>query len=493
MRRTERSGIPYSAYTSRIQANEALGAVVAGTGSPEPLLAAGDSLKVAARTLGDSVAATRFQQFGTLIESFSRLLAWQRAIRNAEVDADRFLRSAQLMAREVSDQVSGDTLAPELSASAAKLSGITNVCEVSQIARMLLCIPLPLPVFTCAPARSDANSIKQEPRKRPPAVAVAFASFTIDGVQFSATHTIQPQVVHDLAVEVAISRWPDGANELVLEPVSVEPRGSYDLPVFSFDKPSGEPPYTLSKTGRMVLPLPQMFFARPLEFTYRARFKPHVEGVELVVQGQRHLYVQCYDPNLDPQSGYVQVDRRILELRAEARALPGIPDKELSDFLMFLAAVGNIAGQSLQDNIFPRVYSEAEFQDEMKSSLRQIPRIGSELEEHPTAGGGITDLSFRRIRLEIKVRSDRSLVREDADQYVPQTAQYAVGSDKRFALLTILDSSPKTLAPGSMANDIFLRVVPAPAGGTLPICVGIVIIRGNIARPSDLSRKSKRT
>lgn len=455
-------------------------------------MSAANSLRSASEHLGDTIVGKRYSQFGTIVEAASRLLSWRQAILNAELDADRYLKSAQLIARELSKQLAGDSGGSKMASVANQIVEMENVDEVIPMARSLLSIPLPLPMFT-GPASGAAGAVPDlGPRKKPPAVAVAFASFLIDGVQFSQSHTIQPQVMHDLAVEIQVSRWPDSAEELVLEPVSVEPRSSFELPTFSFGRPSGDPPHAFSGSGRMVLQWPQKFFARPLEFTYRARFNPHPDGVELIIQGQRYLRAQCYDPNVDPQSGYAGVDQKLIALRAGARALPAIPDVDLNDFLIFLAAVGNIAGQALQDNVFPRVYSESEFQDEIKRLLRRSPRIGSQLEEHPAAGGGFTDLSFRRIRIELKARSDRPLVVDDADRFLQQTAQYAVGSDKRFALLALLDCSPKAEAPGPVANDIVLRIVPPPTGGILPICVGVVIIRGNLAKPSTLSKKNKR-
>ncbi len=60
-----------------------------------------------------------------------------------------------------------------------------------------------------------------------------------------------------------------------------------------------------------------------------------------------------------------------------------------------MGAIGNIAGQSMQDNLFKGAWTEDDFQDEMRRLLRTQPTIGSELEEHPHVSGGITDLSFR--------------------------------------------------------------------------------------------------
>ena len=119
--------------------------------------------------------------------------------------------------------------------------------------------------------------------------------------------------------------------------------------------------------------------------------------------------------------------------------------------------------------------------------LRFDRRIGAELEEHPHAAGGITDLSFRGVRLELKVEAGQLVTAENAQMYFQQIIQYVAGSDRRFGILCVLDCSEKTTAPGSAANDVFLHVADPPRGG-LPIALGIVIVRGNLQKPSSFSR-----
>jgi hypothetical protein len=55
--------------------------------------------------------------------------------------------------------------------------------------------------------------------------------------------------------------------------------------------------------------------------------------------------------------------------------------------------------------------------------------------------------------------------------------------------LAILDGSLKIAAPGLVGNDIFVKAVVPPSGRGVPIRIGVIIVRGNLARPSDLSKK----
>jgi hypothetical protein len=441
--------------------------------------------------LGGRLVGTRYRQFATLLDATSRLTQWSVAVRGAEPDADRFLRSAKILAREVAREAAEDGQAANLAAISARITELTDIDGVSEIAELMLKVPLPIPVFAeiQVPRRPREANEATGNRNNRSEVTVAFTSFRLDGKPLKDPQTIAPQVICDLQVDVSVSDWPENATSLELEAVSVEPIGTYEVPKFSFQRPPGGAPYKVSAAGRLLLQYSIAFYARPLEFTYRAHFLPQMHDTEVSVQGHRQLRVQSFDPQRDPQSGYREVDSRILELRNMVRNSATFPDSDINNFLTLLISLGRIAGQSIQDNLFSSKSSENEFQTEAKKLLRADPRIGSELEEHPHAAGGITDLSFRSIRLELKYEDEHFVTQKDAEKFVPQTAQYVAGSDRRLGVLTILDCSPKSEAPGSVANDIFVKIVQPPSGAGLPICVAVVIVRGNLAKPSDLSKK----
>jgi len=453
------------------------------TGSAEALTSAADAVDAA---LTSGAICGRYHPFAMLLETLSQLANWQKAVRSAEIDADRYLRSAKIRARDVAKEVNGTSGSEKLAAITQKIADISDIDDVQKIAGLVLGVPLPLPVFAETP-RSVGVGRTPVAEKKSPEVIVAFTSFLLDGSAFREPQTVEPGVVHDLTVEVSISQWPSAALELRLEPISVEPSASYELPTFSVTRPVGTPPFSVRQHGRMILLLPPAVSARPLEFTYRARFLPDHGDCSVFVEGQRNLLAQNYDPIRSPMTGYAVIDQRILDIRNECRRASAISDSELHDFLLLLTAVGAVAGQSLQDNLFPKTYSEGEFQDRMQILLRSNPRIGSQLEVHPHAGAGITDLSLRGIRLELKVDDSHLMTVDDGDRFLPQTAQYVVGSDRRFGILCLLDCSPKTAPPGSPANDIVLKVAPPPTGGKWPIYIAVVIIRGNLAKPSSMS------
>lgn len=150
-----------------------------------------------------------------------------------------------------------------------------------------------------------------------------------------------------------------------------------------------------------------------------------------------------------------------------------------------MVSLGSIAWRSLFSG---GDWAESRFQDELGDKLRADARIGTELEEHPHAGGGITDLSFRRIRIELKVKQHGTVTASDARAFADQTAAYAAGSGRRTAVICILDASPKKTAPGAPENDVDLLIVEPPAGSGVPIALGVVVLRANLQVPSAFSR-----
>ncbi len=481
-----RHGTLLEVYDSRTKTSEALAAVAQGKAVLDEFAHAMTVLQSEVSRLGESVVAQPYARFVQSLSVVHRLLQWETAVRKAEVDADRFLRTAKVEAKDLARELKPDPDSAALLGVAVKVLDLTELDKIPGIAELLLKVPLPLPLFVKVEPRLT-GSAKPTPEK--PTVSVAFLSFALQDIAFGDPQTVEPELVHDLTVEVRVSHWPKNAEELVLDAVSAEPPDIYILPRFTFGRPEGEPPYALRQSGRMLLRVPQAITARPLEFTYRAGFYPEISGAGLVVEGQRQLRVQSHDPERNPVTGYVEVDQRLMAIRQEARKHPGVQDKALGNFLTIMGALGAIAAQALQDDLFPGKWSEPKFHPEVRSRLRDRKEIGSKLEEHPSASGGLTDLSFHGIRIELKVEPDQLVGMGQARKYLGQTSQYVTGSDKRLGVLCILDCSGKMTAPGSVSNDIALQVVPSPTDEAgVPLLIGVVIVRGNLPKPSDLSR-----
>ncbi len=176
-------------------------------------------------------------------------------------------------------------------------------------------------------------------------------------------------------------------------------------------------------------------------------------------------------------------------MRNELRKF-AVSDDELGAVLTVLGSIGRRAFQALADAVYSGEWSEARFQNDLRGHLRNDRLIGSELDEHGQAGGGIVDLSFKKTRIELKVDDHGDVsVNTVVERYGQQTAQYAVASDRRCCVLAVLDTKKRMTAPGQLSNDIGVRLIHPPEDkGGRGVLIAVIILRGNLARPSDLSK-----
>jgi hypothetical protein len=273
-RQTRSAEILSSGYSARIEAVEALRA--AGLGAADAVArvnSAAGELNLSVAEYGEASIATSYAALASLMEIVSLLLQWRACVLDAAPDAQRFLTAAKERASLWLEKFKPDACPEGLAAAASEVSEIQAISEVGSLAVRLAAVPLPVGLYS-VPVRERASRAEDEPDKASKPLQIAFLKFTIDAMPVAETHYVSPGEMHDLDVEVRVSRWPQGASSLVLEPVSIEPSGTYQLPTFSIEAPVGEGPFRLNQQGRALLVVPQHFGARPYEFKYRARFLP---------------------------------------------------------------------------------------------------------------------------------------------------------------------------------------------------------------------------
>ena len=434
---------------------------------------------------GDTRVAVAYSAFAELIRTVAMLVDWRAAVFAAEPGADRYLRSGKELHRAWLEEYGRQEAAAALSEAAKPIESLSDLNEVGAVCQAVGSVPPPVGLYAAETRPRIGfpadDQVKEPP---PPELTVAFIQFNVDGQPAGETHFLTPREVHDLEIEVRISRWPEQATSLRLAPVTIESEATHDFPTFRFSRPQGAPPYQLKNRQRALLKASQGLRAEPFEFRYAADFEP--EGVEqpVAVVGHRNLRVDSIDR---PISGYQGVDRRLLEVRDVLRQPPLITREDVTSTLILAAALGNLAGQAVQDNLFPKPLDERAFQSWLRGNLRQRPEIGSRLDEHPKAAGGTTDLSFCGIRLELKSDNERPLRLGDCARFIGQTASYAAGSDKRVAVLCVLDGSRKLGEPFPAEDGIGVLKTADDA-----VAIVTVVLQGNLVRPSDLTRRAPR-
>jgi hypothetical protein len=156
------------------------------------------------------------------------------------------------------------------------IDGELEFSGIGALRQKLAAIPLPVAIYADPEPQIPAWAREREAteKEKAPDLTVVFVEFTINGTTAERIQALRPRENHDLDIAVRVSRWPETATELVLNPVSIEPPSTYDLPSFRFTRPPGDPPYLFKQRGRMILHAPQSLKARPFEFIYTAEFQP---------------------------------------------------------------------------------------------------------------------------------------------------------------------------------------------------------------------------
>jgi hypothetical protein len=474
-------------YPARISAFQALlEATRPRGGSGDSLRQASNALDEAGPLFGRASTAVVYAAFAELLRIAGMLVDWRSATLDAAVEAQRFLVSAKERLKLWRADYEIVASVKALIEASAAIESIQAIDQVGGVCESIARVPLPIGVFAEEiPSYWRNREEEQRETEAPerPELAVAFLRFSADGRPADEVHFLTPNQMHDLDVEVRVSRWPDGAKALRLSPVSVEPASSYDFPTFEFPRPTGEQPYTLTQKGRAILRVPQALQARPYEFRYTATFDPRLDEAVIVI-GQRNLRIEGLDLSRSPITGYQDIDAKLMSIRDRLRKSLITPT-DLDSLLLVLARLGNLAGRALQSALFRAATDEPAFQEHAREELRRDPMIGAELEEHPHSAGGITDLSFRGIRIELKYADEAPLTLADCARFWSQTAMYAVGTGKRVGVLCVLDNSRKSSSPFPAADGIEILDDPAHPG---QLYVVTILMQGGLPRPSDLSR-----
>ncbi|WP_369929369.1 hypothetical protein [Xanthomonas sp. NCPPB 2632] len=425
--------------------------------------------------------ATAYGAFADLVGIAASFVDWRQTVLQAGADAARHFASASARSTLWLDEYAGSApVALRLLAEA--IPSVQTSQDVAAWLDRLSRTVLPVVFYEKGAVGRGAPPVRDAvAQPRPKELEVAFLTFTIDDEAVQSTHYVTPMVQHDISIEVKVSRWPEHATSLRLSPISVEDPTTYTLTSFEFDRPVGDGPFALRQSGRALLKFAQSLSARPYEFKYSAQFFPPEVEQPVAVVGQRTLRLEGVDFARTPLTGFASLDRAILGLRAQLRQARGVTHDESINFLRIMTSLLSCSARSAHDDIFRDTASEAAFQTVLANELRRDAAIGADLEEHPHVGRGITDLSYKGVRIELKLEKTRQLKPSDLQAYVAQTRTYVAASGRRLGILCVLDASAKG-APITAPEALF----QFDNDGTT--CVAILVIQGNLTRPSDYSK-----
>ena len=368
-------------------------------------------------------------------------------------------------------------------------------CDPAILCTLLKSIPLPTLYWGAEQPRPSLGELSEEPasRQNPMVRAIVF----LDQEPVASPQFLNQGVLYRLTFRLQGLGWPDNAVRLRLNLNTTCPPEVYAVPNFAMDKPTDivDGQFEGEVTGHISFQSKQSNLLDDLVFTVHAAFETEEQHLmEIPVIGHNELRVKIVDtPNWVPTAEKTPLDQRIVELIETLIAEHPSVQQELPDLFPVLQALGRISAVYAQEAAFKgrSDVSEREFQQRVVHDLRM--RLDpSEVQEHSQQAGGITDIRFRGVIVELKVEDENGERSYLAQKYSRQVTQYAGIEAKQVSVLLILDLTEKVNPPGDIKNDIFLsdvithgaRAVPQE----FPSKVFVFVVNGNTRNPSSYSR-----
>lgn len=453
---------------------------------------AGDLVRSEVNDGDDGPTAMALVAYAAALEGLADLGRWEEDTLAAAVDAERHRRAAEHKTSLAAQQLPvDDPLLGPLRSILERIAKVRRYDEADDIRAILLKTPVPVRKIA-PPKRIHRPSVAAKQDEAPPAPRAAVIS-SIDGSPVTAAHVVQPGRVHDLSVEARVLDWPAETPTLVLRYLSRWPPSSVDVTDISLERPAeaADGVWVASGTGHLALHAAAADPAERLRLSVEGELIGDNAERTIALLGHPQLAVRTFDPAGDVSTGAPALDDRIQAMLTELRD-GGIAPDEQDAFGRFLGAVARAGVRIEAEREFPESSnpSEAKFQAEMLKRLGMATELGGRITEHAWQGGGETDLAHDGVVAELKVEKTVPATIDRAGDYLRQPTQYASADQRQLSILVILDMTPKEAPPGVLANSIEwleprLHGLDDPA---YPSKVAVVILKGNLPRPSDWSR-----
>ena len=364
-----------------------------------------------------------------------------------------------------------------------------------RLCSFLLAIPLPT-LFRKkeegkAPYQRPQNGMEQS--NLPPLVRIiAF----LDGIPFASPKHVKPGERYSLSFQARGLEWPREAVRFRLEMLTTCPASEYVISEFTLDPPeqSANGEYQGEIPGTIKFNSGQSNVFDDTVFAVHGAFETADGSIlEAPIIGVHDLRFKVLDDEKWPKGrGNGPQDKHILELVTQlCEDCPNVRD-ELADLWSMLDALTNLLAIYAQGAIFKGVndVSEREFHATVLHDLRRTLR--QDVQEHTSQAGGVTDIRYRGVIVELKVEKrngDREYI---VKKYTAQPTQYASVEARQVSILLVLDLTTKEKPPGDIRNDIILTDVETHGGDDsvkkYPSKAFVFVINGNMKSPSDYSR-----
>jgi hypothetical protein len=166
---------------------------------------------------GDSVWA-----YAELLEALALASQWEPAIRQADANADRFARAVRLRAQDVLNAKRRTTWPAPLAEAATLLADLATPQPARDAAALLARVALPVrqtELFQPS-SQTRAQPESYERGSGPPPAALVIEH---RGEPIMRPTPLTPGAMHQLEIEARLATWPDNAEELAVDFLTVHP------------------------------------------------------------------------------------------------------------------------------------------------------------------------------------------------------------------------------------------------------------------------------
>jgi len=344
---------------------------------------------------------------------------------------------------------------------------LTEQCDFERLRAFLLLIPLPTLYWYSRELNIPIrNTIEETDAALSPLLRVIVF---LDHAPIASPQLLKSNILYPLLFRVRGLVWPDDAVRLRLDLLTTCPPSAFSVSEFTLDRPrcieNGE--YHGELAGQIIFNSGQSSLLDDLVFTVRGAFETsdgHFK--EIPVIGHSELRLRVTNEDRHPlMTGNRRLDRHIEEL--VTKLLKDCPKvrEELPDLLEMLQALTRLLATYAQEAIYKgrNDVPESQFQEMVLRDLRFM--LGQDVQEHPSQAGGITDIKYRGVIVELKVEKENGDREYISKKYTSQSVQYAGVEARQVSILLVLDLTSKDKPPGDIRNDIILTDVETHGGG----------------------------
>lgn len=366
--------------------------------------------------------------------------------------------------------------------------------ESDKLCTFLLLIPLPT-LYWHKKQSNFPYRDTTENHKTPPRALLRVIVF-LDHDPISSPQLLKSDILYPLSFRIHGIIWPEDAVQLRIDLLTTCPESEFSSSEFILERPDRieNDEYQGDLAGQIIFKTGQSSLLDDLIFIVRGAFETSDKGLtEIQVIGHNELRIRVVNEDRHPlMTGNRRLDQHIEELINKLLSDCPSVQHELNDLLGILQALSCLLTTYAQEAIYKgrSEVSEAEFQAKVLQDLRFILR--QDVQEHPKQAGGITDIKYRGVIVELKVEKANGDREQIARRYAAQSAQYAGVEARQVSVLLVLDLTSKDKPPGDIRNDIILTDVETHGGDSrstgFPSKAFVFVINGNMKSPSDYSR-----